>query len=129
MSALMITLISIVGSLTYICMAGFTGMYFTDRARLGCSRASEGHYCFNGYCEHGFWWFAGIFWPLAVPFLYAAGKAEPMAERHHKEISWSDQRAERRRAKELREAEHRAKISAMREKEIELLEREAGIKR
>jgi len=120
-----ILLLSIGLPILYIMAAGFIGSYLVDTARLECSNRGGDDYCEYYACEHGGWWIAGLLWPLAMPFLLAAGASQQLAVDHAKGIN----RAERKRLKELEQAEHKNKLAMLREKEVELMEREAGIRK
>ena len=114
----MLALIIVMSSLMYLASAGFAGQYMATRSLMRCNY----HYCSSSHW-HGGGYFAGIVWPLVLPYLYAASKAVSLATAHEKGIT----REERKYQKELRAAKHRQDILAIREKEIKRLEHEAGI--
>lgn len=115
----MIALFIILGVMLYLTSAGFAGQYLSTRSLLRCKY----NYC-STHHWHGGGYFIGLVWPIAFPYMYAASRAVSLAEAHEKGIS----REERKYQKELRAAQHRQDILAIREKEIKRLEHEAGIK-
>lgn len=66
-------------------------------------------------------YFVAFFWPVTIPFLVSSFFGKKYA------IGSKPVRIEAKRAREMEEAKHRTALSAERAKQLEVLEREAGL--
>jgi len=134
MSVFLIIMLSIV---VQTMLTGSIGSYIGTRESMLCDVRRNGygdvfhepeligHPCNNSRCEHqpnGY--FKGFFWPIVIPFMVATKFPAELAARHYD----GKTKEERKYEKEVAIANHRADILAIRQKEIDRMEQEVGIK-
>lgn len=111
----MVALIVIGSIMTYLVVAGATMVNFTSWRERECPSCAYGRRCTSDHKASGF--FAGLLFPLALPLIVGTTVVPNFADADRQP------RAERRRQKEMEEAEHRVQLARVRAQETEALER------
>lgn len=108
---MILAFIIIVSVFGYLTTAGFVGSKIQKALKPGCTFEGTS-YC-DDTCGHSIAaFFGGICWPVALPVAYGIVRA-----------SSTETRSERRQAREIEEAEHKAHLAEIRARETAALER------